>query len=153
MSQLSTYSFLDFMAGISGPGGSINLGQGAGVGEEGCTIEMAEDKGTLTIGADGTPMHSLHGGRAGMLTLRLLKTSPTNALLYAMYELQALSSANWGQNTIVISDSVRGDVITCTAVAFKKVPNLTYAKVGGMNEWTFNAGRINGLLGAAAAFG
>lgn len=153
MSQLQTYSFLDVMAAITGPGAAFNIGQDAGVAEEGITIEPAEDKGTLTVGADGTPMHSLHAGSAGVITVRILKTSPTNALLMAAYNFQRISSANWGQNVIVVSNAVQGDIITATAVAFRRVPNLNFQKVGGMNEWSFQAGRITPLLGAAAILG
>lgn len=142
-----TYSFLDCSASITGPGGSFPLGQGAGAAEEGITIERTGDKDTLTIGADGTPMHSLHADKSGRITIRVLKTSPTNSLLQAMYDIQSISSAVWGNNVIVISDTARGDTTAARAVAFQKFPNITYAKEGGVNEWTFNAGYIDAVLG------
>ncbi|AHX12941.1 hypothetical protein CH75_06520 [Dyella jiangningensis] len=141
------YSFLDVQATIVGPGGSFNLGNGAANAEEGITVEMVEDKNTMTIGADGTPMHSLHAGKAGTVTVRLLKTSPVNAQLQAMYDLQSVSSAVWGQNVISINNKASGDNIGCRYVAFKKVPNNTYAKDGGTNEWVFDAGAIDSILG------
>jgi hypothetical protein len=145
---LGTYSFIDVTASITGPGGAFQLGYGAGTSEEGITIEMAEDKDTMTTGADGSVMHSLHAGNAGSVTVRLLKTSPTNAMLQAMYDFQTLSSALHGQNVIVVSNVATGDVTTCVGVAFRRKPNLTYAKEGGTNEWAFNAGRIFTMLGA-----
>lgn len=144
---MGTYSFLSVQATISGPGGTFPIGSGAGAAEEGITSSMAEDKDTLTIGASGESMHSLHGGNAGRVTVRILKTSPVNALLSALYNFQRSNAGNWGQNTIVISDTVRGDIITASACAFTKHPDVTYAKEGGSIEWVFNAGTLIEILG------
>jgi hypothetical protein len=138
---------MDCSAAINGPGGSFSLGNGSGAAEEGLTITMTEDKDTMTIGADGTGMHSLHAGKSGTVTLHLLKTSPTNALLMEMYNFQTKSSANHGQNNISVRDPVRGDSVQCRECAFRKAPNLSYAKDGGTNEWSFNAVFIDQKLG------
>lgn len=123
------------------------MGYGSGNSEEAISIAMTEDKSTMTVGADGSVMHSLHAGNSGTVTLRYLKTAPTNNQLAVMYDFQRVSSALWGQNTIVISDPARGDTITCTQCAFQRWPNVTYAKDGGVQEWAFHAGRVDGLLG------
>ena len=145
---MTTYSFLDVVASIVGPGGAINLGQGAATSEEGITVEPTDDIGTMTIGADGTPMHSLHANKSGSVTVRLLKTSPVNAKLSQMYAFQTASGANHGQNTISIGNSATQDSITCQQVAFKRAPTISYAKEGGVNEWHFNAGIIDRTLGS-----
>jgi hypothetical protein len=144
---MATYSFLDVQAALVGPGGVINLGAGAASAEEGITIEPTESIDTMTIGADGSPMHSLHANKSGKVTIRLLKTSPVNKQLAQMYAIQTSSGANHGQNTISIASSGLQDVITCQSVAFERAPNITYAKEGGTNEWTFNAGIIDRTLG------
>jgi hypothetical protein len=154
---MTTYSFLDVNVTITGPGGAVavatganqtqSLGPGSGNAEEGITVEMTEDKDTMTWGADGTLMHSLHAAVAGRIIVRLLKTSPTNANLSVMYNTQTISSALWGYNTITISDLARGDTITGQQMAFMKFPNVVYAKEGGVMEWTFG-GVINQLLGS-----
>jgi hypothetical protein len=138
---------MDVNASIVGPGGSFSLGYGSGNSEEGITVAMVENKNTMTIGADGSVMHSLHAGNGGTVTVRFLKTSPTNQQLAEMYDTQRVSSALWGQNTIVISDPARGDTITCTNVAFQRWPQVGYQKDGGVQEWAFDAGQINGILG------
>jgi Bacteriophage KPP10, Structural protein ORF10 len=145
---MATYSFLSIVATISGPGAAaFPLGQGAGVAEEGITVEMTAEKDTMTIGADGSGMHSLSADNSGKLTIRLLKTSPTNNLLSLMYNLQKPNPALWGQNIIVINDVLRGDQISAKQVAFSKHPNLTYAKEGGTVEWEMMAVKIDQLLG------
>lgn len=144
---MATYSFLNVQATIVGPGGAFNIGQGAGIAEEGIETEMAGDKDTMTIGADGTGMHSLHADKSGTVTVRLLKTSPTNAKLMAMYDLQTASSLLHGQNVITITDTGSGDSTGCRGVAFKKKPVLRYAKEGQLMEWAFNAIAIDSILG------
>lgn len=144
---MSAYSFLDVQAAIVGPGGSFGLGSGAGASEEGITVEPQEDIDNLTVGADGTPMHSLIANKAGKVTVHLLKTSPVNAQLAAMMALQRTSGANHGGNTLSITNLVTGDVISCSQVAFAKPPALAYGKEAGMNAWEFNAGTIDMGLG------
>lgn len=145
---MATYSFLDTQCSLVGPGGAINLGQGAAVAEEGITIDPAEDIDTMTIAADGTGMHSLHANKSGTVTVRLLKTSPVNQKLAQLYAFQTASGVNHGQNTVSLSNTNTQDAITCRLVAFKRAPTLTYAKDGGLNEWTFNAAQIDRALGA-----
>lgn len=144
----NVYSFLDVNASIVGPGGAFGLGSGAGAAEEGITIDYNAELDTMQIGADGSGQHSLSADRSGKVTIRLLKTSPVNALLSAMMNFQAASAAQFGQNTITLVDAVRGDVITCRQAAFAKRPSLTYAKDAGSNEWEFNAISISQALGA-----
>jgi len=145
---MSTYSFLDNNCSITGPGGSINIGQGAAPTDEGITFAPSEDMGKMDIAADGTPMHSLYANGSGTATVRLLKTSPVNQKLMQMAQLQRASSATFGRNTISLSNNQLGDLITCRLCAFKRIPDLGYAKDGGMVEWTFNIGKMDPVLGS-----
>ncbi len=147
---MSTYSFLDVQASIVGPGGAFSLGSGVGAAEEGITVAPTEDINTMTIGADGTSMHSLHANKSGSVTINLLKTSPVNKQLAQLYAFQTASGANHGRNTISVGNSQTGDVITCQQVAFQKHPDIVYAKEGRFNSWTFHAGIIDRTLGAGA---
>lgn len=145
---MTTYSFLDTSLSINGPGGSFNIG-GAGTAsaEEGFTTSSA-DANTMTIGAGGSAMHSMHADKSGSLTLRLLKTSPVNRLLMQLYNFQKQSSANWGQNVLTGRDVARGDFLTGREVAFKKRPDITFAKEAGINEWSFDIGILDEDLGS-----
>lgn len=147
---MSTYSFLNVNCSLVGPGGSVNVGAGAGTAEEGISVDPNGDIDSQTIAADGTAMHSLHADKSGTATVRLLKTSPINQQLMLLYVYQTSNAANHGQNTITLSDTNLGDLVTCRNVAFKRAPNLTYAKEAGLNEWVFNVGQIDRVLGANA---
>lgn len=152
----NTYSFLDVQATLSGPSGSFGLGQEAQPAEEGISYAFTEDKGTLTVGAGGAGMHSLHAGKSGTITVRLLKTSPVNALLSAAYNLQTASSAIYGNNTLTVRDSARGDFIVGRQAAFRKMPDNAFSKVGNMLEWVFNCVALDVTLGdgnPTSAFG
>ena len=144
---MSTYSFLDVQGTLVGPTGVLNLGNGAAIADEGISIDPAGDKNTMMIGADGEGMHSLHADKSGTVTVRLLKTSPTNSKLQAMYDAQTTSSALHGQNLITVSNPVSGDVTTARSCAFKKKPNLKYAKDGDVVEWVFDSIKIDTVLG------
>lgn len=143
---MSSYSFIDVQCAISGPGGSFSLSQG-GFAEEGITVSLNEDKNTMTTGADGSVMHSLHAAKSGTITIRLLKTSPLNHLLSTMYNAQQGSSALWGRNVISVRNPTRGDDASARLCAFKKLPDFANAKDGNVVEWAFDAGQIDEILG------
>lgn len=142
-----TFSLLNFHCDLAGPGGLITIGSGAGLADEGITFAPNEDISNMEVGPDGTGQHSLHGNKSGTVTLTLLKTSTTNALLMAMYNFQTASPANHGQNTITGTDTISGDVITCQQVAFKRKPDIKYAKQAGTNTWVFEAVQMDSALG------
>ena len=154
-----TYSFLDVHATIQGPGASfqlggpnssVQLGAGSGLADEGITLSRAEDKNTQTVGADGKAMNVLNAANNGTVTVRLQQISPVNKMLMDLYNAQRGSSTTWGQNVITITDIARGDKHTCRQVAFKKAPDLTYAKAGSTREWVFDVGHIDSQLGSGA---
>ena len=152
---MSAYSFLDVQASIVGPGinatiegtpGSEQVGSSAGVAKEGITVAYDEPKTTVTTGADGQIMTNLHATQTGKVTIRLLKTSPVNAILSKAYASQRSSAANWGQNTIVVTDVVRGDVAGGVQMAFEKFPDNTWSEDGNVIDWVF-IGLVNDNLG------
>lgn len=144
---MATYSFLDVTASLIGPTGVIDLGQGSANSQEGITQTMGGNKNTMTIGADGEVMHSLHADKSGTITVTLLKTSPVNKKLSLAYNAQSQSSATWGNNVIVIRNTASGDISTARSCAFQKQPDFNNAKEGGTVAWVFDCGKIDQLLG------
>jgi hypothetical protein len=143
-----TYSFQNFSAAITGPGGSFVIaGPETATAEEGMTVTWGEEANTQTIGADGAVMNSLHASKAGTAAVRLQKISPVNALLGQMFVFQRLSSLTWALNIITLRDSVTGDNYTLTGCAFTRFPTNSWAKVGNMLEWELQVAIIDPLLG------
>lgn len=138
----NSYSFKDVIATIRGPNGNFEIGSDSGIAEEGISTEQIEDKASMVIGAGGQAMHSLHASNAGRLTIRLLKTSPLNALLSDMADADFASAAVYGQNQIVVRDIYRGDFLTATGCGFVRKPNNAYAKDGNIIEWQWNCESI-----------
>ncbi len=144
---MSTYSFIDVSASLTGPTGVIDLGYGSANSDEGITVTMTEAKNTMTTGADGEVMHSLHAGKSGTITINLLKTSPQNKKLSLMYNAQSLSSSLWGNNVIVMRNKASGDIVTARAVAFQRQPDWNNPKLAGTVAWVFDCGKIDEMLG------
>ena len=138
---------MDVSASLAGPSGIIDLGYGSANSEEGITVTMTEAKNTMTTGADGEVMHSLHAGKSGTITVNLLKTSPQNKKLSLMYNAQSLSSSLWGNNVIVMRNKASGDIVTARAVAFQRQPDWNNPKVAGTVAWVFDCGKIDEMLG------
>lgn len=144
---MATYSFKDTGCSIVGPGIAVSIGAGSGVAEEGIKLSPAEDKNTMTIGADGSGQHSLVASDAAHIELVLLKTSPLNKILMLAYDIQSASSALWGNNTITLTDAARGDFSVMQSCAFKKKPEIKNAKEAGTNTWEFDVIKASSLLG------
>ena len=144
---MATYSFLSVTSSFTGPTGTIDLSYGASIAKEGITITPTGSRNTMTVGADGEVMHSLKADRSGTLTVRFLKTSPQNKKLMAAYNAQQLSASSWGNNVITVRQRDSDDTITCRNVSFQNMPTITFAEEGGLMEWTFDCGKIDGILG------
>jgi predicted SPOUT superfamily RNA methylase MTH1 len=111
---------MDTQCSLTSADGVIDLGYGAGIAEEGITFAMAGDKNTMTIGADGEGMHSLHADNSGQVTIRLLKTSSANAKLMNIYNAQKGVTRKWGKNTITLNHSGSGDNHTASNAHLRK---------------------------------
>lgn len=133
---MPAYSFQDTNATYTGPGGNFSIGSNSGSSEEGISYAMDGDINTMTAGADGI-MHSLRSVMPGTVTVRLLKTSPTNKKLQDCYNLQRITSALHGIGLITINNTGLGDTITLSQAAFQKTPDNQFAKDGNILEWTF----------------
>jgi hypothetical protein len=144
---MSAYSFLSVAASIVGPGLNAQIGSTSGAAKEGLTAEYDEDKNAVTTGADGTIMTSLKATMTGKITVRLLKTSPINAILSQAFNFQRTSPANTGQNNIRVVDKIRGDVVTGRQMAFVRYATNAWSEEGNVLEWQF-IGLMNETLGA-----
>ena len=144
--QSGVYSFIDVKASIRGPGGSFDVAS-SGVSDESIRVAMVSDKNTMVIGANGDGMHSLKASKASRITISLLKTATGNAMFNQLYRFQAQSSAYWGQNILVITNPISGDVVTATGGSFIKQSDIGYSGEGGLNVWAFDFIDTDEVLG------
>ena len=143
----ASYSFADVHGLIAGPFCSILLGNDSGSSEEGISVESLDERTKMTIGADGSGMHSLIQNRAARIIARFLKTSPQNAALQLALNAQSSSSLFWGQNVINVSNPVTGDALVAVGCAFGKQPGNLWAKDANIIEWEFYAIRATQTMG------
>lgn len=143
-----TYSFLDVNCALVGPGGTLNLAAGAAAADEGISIEPAPEIDGMTIGADGSGIHTLRADKSGKITCRFLKNSPVNEQLSLMLAFQRTSGALHGQNTLSLINKSSGDTFICQQVAFAKQPSVSYSKDADIITWEFNAISIDMALGS-----
>jgi len=141
-----TYSFVDVQVALKAPSASFILSEN-GIAEEGVRIAMTAEKGILTMGADGSGMHSMRAANNGRVTVNLLKMSPINAQMSTLYRYQRMSAANWGNIQITVNNPVTGDNITCSLGAFVKQADVGYAVEGGFLIWEFNFADVDEILG------
>jgi hypothetical protein len=141
-----TYSFLDVQCTLLANSMGITLSEN-GIAEEGLVYRMAGPKNTRTMGADGSGMMGLHASNAGDVTVNLLKASPVNAQLNALYRFQQSSGAFWGNIQITINSPVFGDNIVCNIGAFSKHADVVYDVPGRFLVWEFQFISIIPLLG------
>lgn len=147
MAKILTYSFLDVSAAIVGPGLVTDLGAGSSSDKEGISVTFNGNVNTMDIGADGRGQHSLSADRSGTVTVRLLRMSSINAVLMAAANYQRSSAKYHGQNTISITDKVKGDIVIAQVCAFQKIPNLSFGEAAGVVEWIFESIEIQPALG------
>jgi len=144
---MPAYSFKDVSASLVGPTGTLSMGYGNALAEEGIEVAAAGDKNTMTVGSDGEGMHSLHADKSGQITIRVLKTSPLNQKLMAMYDAQAVSAVLWGKNLITVTNSAAADLHVGRECAFKKKPDMKYFKDGDLIPWVFDCIKVDSVLG------
>lgn len=148
---MPAYSFKNVIATITGPGPlgvvTIPLSGGVGAAKEGIKIADAEDRNTMTIGADGGVQHSLKAGDGAGCEVNLQHTSAINFALMELYNYQKTNSAFWGQNVINVVDFARGDFHTLRECAFKKAPDEGYSDEAGNRTWPFDVGVRDSRVG------
>ena len=143
---MATYSFQDVSATLVGSG-VVNFGFGAHSAKEGISIDQNEDINTMYIGADGEVMHSLKSNKSGTVTIRLMRTSPINAQLQLLFTAQTASSSLHGNNVITIRDKGNDEICVCRSCAFKRCASRNYGEDAGIQEWIFDAGKIDFVTG------
>lgn len=135
-----TWSLMNVLASISGPGYTVDL-MGC-VTTDGIQITPNDERNLMTPGGNGCVMHTLRLNKSGRILVNLLTTSATNAELYEMMNYQMSDPTLHGQNVISIKHGTLGDDITAKFVAFVGPPEVTWTADGSARQWAFDAGEI-----------
>ena len=108
-------------------GGSYDCKQG--IAEDGCTVEMAEDFGERTMGADGSTLWSEYETKNGTVTLNVMANSPVYAYFVSLNNAQRLAGTK-GQDSMTIKNRSFSEQFSCADVAIQSISGETYDKAG-----------------------
>jgi len=109
------------------------------------SVERDEDTFTKVAGADGEVSRSKSNNKMGELTVTLLQTSASNAILSAFMLADELS--NSGVIPIFIKDSLGTTTLFSAEGWVKKPPAVSYDKELTDREWTFDLANVDIFVG------
>lgn len=109
------------------------------------SVERDEDTFTKVAGADGEVSRSKSNNKMGELTVTLLQTSASNAILSAFMLADELS--NSGVIPIFIKDALGTTTLFSAEGWVKKPPTVSYDKELTDREWTFDLSNVDIFVG------
>lgn len=111
--------------------------------EEMITIERESDAFTDVVGVDGEVSRSKLFDNRATVKLKLMQTSPNNALLTAMYLQDKLGDNGAGVGPFAMKDKGGTTLYTAEHCWISKPPDVTMATKATAREWTI---RVASLL-------
>ena len=100
--------------------------------------ERNEDMWTTQIGTDGEDTRSKSNNRSGLITVSLMQTSDSNAVLSALALTDEASSA--AALPLQIKDNSGNTLLIAETAWIKKMPSVEYGREAGPREWAFETG-------------
>jgi len=111
----------------------------------GIVVTRDEDAFTLTVGSSGEPVRSKSNNKSGTMTITLLQSSDSNAILSGLAELDELSGG--GQGPFLVKDNSGGSLAVAESAWVQKKPAAEYAAESGNREWVFRTGNLSHFIG------
>lgn len=102
------------------------------------TAERNEDMWTTQIGTDGEDTRSKSNNRSGSITVSLMQTSDSNAVLSALALTDEAS--NSAALPLQIKDNSGNTLLIAETAWIKKMPSVEYGREAGPREWVFETG-------------
>jgi hypothetical protein len=99
------------------------------------SVSRSEDSWEMTVGSQGDGARVRKRNRSGVVTLTLQQTSPTNAKLAAIAELDEESGTGTGE--LFIKDLLGNDLIVAEIAWIVKPPDMEYGDTLSGREWNF----------------
>lgn len=139
--ETSTYSFLDLAGAIAHPSLGSYVFTGEGVGE--INVEMAGDKTSHDVAADGSVMVSKIAGNNGNITIQIQQTSPVHKWMLAAYNyLLNATTKEWAQMACTLRNTTDGTSHIIKGMSFHKKAGLPYQAQGQKVSWVLMAADI-----------
>lgn len=111
------------------------------------TVEHDEDDWTLVTGVDGEGTRSKTSNRSATITVALMQSSETNALLSAERELDLNTPNGTGGKALIIKDGSGTTVFSCATAWIQKAPTAELNREATTREWVFRTDSLVALHG------
>ncbi len=102
------------------------------------------DNQSLVIGADGDGCFVKNNDKSGEVTLTLLRSSPSNDILSALYKVQELTPV---PQPLFAKDGLGTSIVSSAKALIKKIPDLTFSKEMNTAEWVFVVADLDIFVG------
>ncbi len=106
-----------------------------------CTVERAEDAFTMKHSADGVTTRSKTNNTAGMVTIRLMYSSLSNAVLSAIANID--EQTGHGVVSVLIKHRGTGTLLTSASGWVRKHSNAEFGKEVQETEWPMDCANLN----------
>lgn len=103
------------------------------------TLEWAEEAFKTVVGTDGQVARSKNMNKLATITVKLLQTSSSNALLSAIHIQDRAAANGAGVGPFLIRDRQGATVYAAEKAWIKKAPNVSLDKTATSREWVFEA--------------
>ena len=109
------------------------------------SAEKAGDAFAMKSGADGFVTRVAQNHPEGSITIKLMQSSPANAVLQTLY--QADEATGQAAFPVTVKDLFGGDLVTTSQAWFRKIPNFSKGRDIGENEWVLDCADLTIIHG------
>jgi hypothetical protein len=128
----------------------LDVCNGLSPGDDVIELEREEDAVHTEVGADGKMVVSLNTNKSGTITVKCSQTSPNNAKLLAIADLQAGGPATFVPCSVGFQDPNRQDVAGGMAGVIVKLPKMVRGVNASQNDWKIKVEDLSMILGNPA---
>jgi len=111
------------------------------------TVERNEDSYTLQVGTDGEQCRSKSNNKSGRITVTLMQSSQSNAILSAFHALDELSPNGDAIAPSLVKDNQGTSLYAAEKSWIVKPASAEHGRESGSREWIIETGHLNVLVG------
>lgn len=111
------------------------------------TIEQASADFETVVGTDGEVTRSKTNDRRATITVKLMQSSDSNAVLSALNNLDREEGNGAGVGPLLIRDKQGTSLYTAAKSWIKQPPNVSFDKTATSREWVFECADLKRLDG------
>ena len=105
--------------------------------------ERNVDSFTTVVGVDGEGTRTRSANKSGKVTIKLMKTSSSNAVLSAISQAHELSPAGLGVLPLMIKDGLGNSLCFAAEAWVVKPPKVDYGAEVAERDWVFETASLN----------